>query len=136
MKSNRVIPLSLVLFVIAVICLNSCDENCDPCDVACPDPAADLIGLWITFEAFSNGTLEPGAVGLEFDFRANDTLIIEGDTINWYATDDRIIMANIDYIGSFVLEYYFEADTLDMSGVVMTDTLRWRLLREEDMPTP
>jgi hypothetical protein len=136
MNRDRVLPLALVLLVAGIICLNSCDDECDPCSVTCPDPTADLIGIWVTFEAFSNGVPEPGAVGIEFDFRVDDTLIVDGDTLSWYATNDRIIMANIDFLGSLVMDYYFEADTLDMSSVIMGDTLRWRCLREEDMPLP
>jgi hypothetical protein len=134
MNSHRVFPFMLVLLVIAIICLNSCSEDCDPCGVSCPDYTADLIGLWITFEAYNNGVPVGSAVGIGFDFRSDDTLIVDGDTLSWFATSDRIIMTGIEYIGTLVMDYYFEADTLDMNTIAMGDTLRWRCLREEDMP--
>jgi hypothetical protein len=125
-----------MLLVIAAICLNSCSDECDPCGVDCPNPNADLLGLWISFEGYYNGVWFPEAVGFEFDFREGDTVIAGIDTLQWYATSDRIIMTDIDLLGVMVVEYFFEVDTLDMTGFVMGDTLRWRCLREEDMPIP
>lgn len=141
MKRNKLILFSTVLFVYAVICLNSCEEDCDPCEVNCPvptDPADRIIGVWIIFESYFNGNPEPGSVGLALDFRSNDSLLAMSDTLGWYATEEHILILQDSPIGTMgvAFDYYFEVDTLDMTGVVYGDTIRWRLLEEENMPPP
>ena len=132
MKPDRVILLLLTVCVLTVCCLVSCEEECDPCSPPpCPDPADRLIGLWMIFEAFLDGNPDPGSVGVGLDFRVNDTLIVSpySDTLTWSATDDRIIIYDDAPPIAAVFDYYFEADTLDMSSESLGYTTRWRLLR-------
>ena len=138
MKPDRLSALMLALVVLVIFCLVSCEEECPPCTPQSPPPSPGdrLIGLWIVFEAFMNGSPIPQAPGMEWDFRDNDTLIVEGDTALWEATDDKIILSDFAGAGYWALDYYFEADTLNMTGEIMSDTVLFRLLREEDYPEP
>jgi hypothetical protein len=138
MKKDRLMAILLALIVLVVFCVVSCEEECPPCTPQSPpqDPGDRLIGLWIVFEAFMNGSPFPMAEGMEWEFRDNDTLIVEGDTGLWIATDDKILVSDLGGAGSLTLDYYFEADTLDMTAEVMSDTLRLRLLSEENYPGP
>jgi hypothetical protein len=69
---------------------------------------------------------------MELDFRSNNTLFVFADTLEWFATEDRLIMSQESPTGgaSVVFDYYFEADTLDMSGNIFGDVVRWRLFEE------
>lgn len=137
MKPDRLSALLLALVVLVICCLTSCEEECPPCvPQPTPNPGARLIGLWIVFEAFINGIPNQTPVGMEWEFRDNDTLIVEGGTGLWVATEDKISISDLTGGGSVLLDYYFEADTLDMTGEIMSDTVRFRLLREEDYPGP
>jgi hypothetical protein len=72
------------------------------------------------------------------DFRTDDTLVTPFDTLEWFATEDRLIIMQESPQGALtvVFDYYFEADTLDMSGDALGTAVRWRLLEEDGMPAP
>lgn len=123
-----------MFFVYVVCCLTSCDKDCATCPTTRPDPDPTdrIIGVWTVFESYTNGSPDPTYVGMELDFRSNDTLFVFADTLEWFATEDWIIMSQESPTGgtSAVFNYYFEADTLDMSGDILGDAIRWRLFEE------
>ncbi len=136
MRFKALFLLAIFLSILTVCLLNSCDEKCDPCDTGCPDPALRFIGVWIVFEAYYNRNPYPEAIGMEMDFRTGDSLIAFSDTLKWYATHERLFLYQESQQAMIGFEYYFEIDTLDMTGTTLGDTIRFRMLEEESMPQP
>ena len=137
MKRDRLILLLFLLFAYVVLCLSSCEEECDPCEVVCPvrsDPADKFIGDWTVFEAYRNGNPVPSWVGMKWCFRTDDTLIVSSDTMTWYATENWMILVENYQQSNLVstFDYFFEADTLDMSADYSGDSLRLRLLEDQE----
>jgi hypothetical protein len=138
-------PKALFLLVIflssSTLCLlNSCDEECSPCDPCPTDPALRFAGAWIIFESFIGGIPVETSVGDRWDFRSSDTLLwfreSSTDTLSWFASDEKLILYRKSQQAALALEYYFEFDTLDTSYLMGDIPVRLRLLEEENMPQP
>ncbi len=121
--------LVLVLMAAGVTCLlGSCEEECTPCDAGSTDPALKLLGAWEVVEAYMNGTPDPSSVGMVMDFRKDDKVIVYTDTLKWLATEDIILMMEEDMSMIIPFEYFFDDDTLDMTGNIMLNTMHLRLI--------
>ena len=140
MKAKTLFLLVIFLSSSTVCLLNSCDEECTPCDICPPDPASRFIGVWIIFESYIGGFPGEMSVGDRWDFRSSDTLFwfheSSTDTVLWFASDERLIMYKESPQAALVSEYYFEVDTLDISYLMGDIPTRLRLLEEENMPQP
>jgi hypothetical protein len=140
MKTKTFFLLVIFLSASAICLLNSCDEECAPCDICPPDPASRFVGVWIIFESYVDGIPGDMSVGETWDFRASDTLFwfreSSTDTVFWFAKDEQLILYQEYPPGIFVSDYYFEADTLDVSFLMADIPIRLRMLEEENMPQP
>ena len=132
----------LIIFLSAsVMCLlNSCDEECSPCNICPTDPASRFAGVWIIFESYIGGIPVETSVGDRWDFRSNDTLFwfreSSTDTLSWFASDEQLILYRESPQAALVSQYYFEVDTLDISLLMGDYPVRLRLLEEGNMPQP
>ena len=136
MRFKVLFLLTIFLSISTVCLLNSCDEKCDPCDTVCPDPALRFIGVWIVFEAYYNGNPDLEPIDMGMDFRTDDSLIAFRDTLKWNATHERLFVYQESQQAMIAFEYYFEVDTLDITGTTWGDTIRYRMLEEKNMPQP
>ena len=129
----RRLAIAAVALALLWICSCSDDEVCPTCPkpVPCNDPGKALLGTWVVFESTVNGTPTQEYVGLPWDFRVNDTLVVDNDTYyNWAANDSLIYMIWLSGPSlHYVFSYRLEADTLSMRSEVFVENVYWRLHR-------
>jgi hypothetical protein len=124
-------------FVLAACLVYSCGEdNTTTLVKTClPDPKKALLGTWTIFDADKDGLPDITAIGMEFEFQRNDTLIwrTQIDTTAWWWEADYVHIIVVDSSGAEAairFQYEFQADTLSMFWSDASYDYFWRFLRK------
>jgi hypothetical protein len=135
MKTLLARRLALAALALALVWIFSCSEDttCPTCPkpAVCHDPSKALLGTWVVFKSTVNGNPTQMYVGMHWDFRDNDTLIVDNNTTyNWSANDSLIyIMILSTPSMHYIFSYSLEADTLNVRSKVFVDGYYWRFRR-------
>ncbi|MFA4948059.1 MAG: hypothetical protein WC674_06060 [Candidatus Krumholzibacteriia bacterium] len=137
MKTLPARRLALAALALALLWICSCSEDttCPTCPkpAVCHDPSKALLGSWVVFESTLNGNPDLIYMGMQWDFRDDDTLIVAttSDPYVWSANDSMLFMMSTPSPTEFMaFRYEFEADTLNLRGMTgIPFTVYWRFHR-------
>ncbi len=132
----RLLVLAALALALVWICSCSDDETCPTCPkpAVCHDPSKAFLGSWVVFESTLNGNPDLIYMGMQWDFRNDDTLIVHttSNPYVWSVNDSILfLMSTPNPSNEFMaFSYEFEADTLNLTGKVgIPFTIYWRFHR-------